>query len=64
MQREYPVLYEFQAVKQSKFHDYDGPRTLSITQHLLIESSFNDIINIHRLLSMHRLPVSQQHCVI
>lgn len=48
MQKEYPVLYEFQAVKQSKLHEYDSPRMLSITKHLLIESSFNDIVNVHR----------------
>lgn len=50
MQREYPVLYEFQALKQSRSHKHDGPRTLCITKHLLIESFVNDIINVHRLL--------------
>ncbi|KAG0579697.1 hypothetical protein KC19_4G117600 [Ceratodon purpureus] len=59
--REYPVLYEFQAVKQSKLNDYDGPRTLSITKHLLIESSFDDIINIHSLEDLRGLVASEKN---
>jgi len=51
MQREYPVLYEFQAVKPSRSLNQEIKRTLSITKHLLIESSENDIINVHRSLS-------------
>lgn len=51
MQRDYPVFYEFQAVKPSRVLNQEIKRTLRITKHLLIESSENDIINVHRLLS-------------
>jgi len=44
------VLYEFQAVKPCRSLNQEITRTLSITKHLLIESSQNDIINVHRSL--------------
>lgn len=57
--REYPVLYEFQALKQSRSHKHDGSRTLCITKHLLIESFVNDIINVHSLEDLLGVVVSE-----
>ncbi|KAG0590844.1 hypothetical protein KC19_1G130600 [Ceratodon purpureus] len=47
--REYPILYEFQALKPSRSLKKDIPRTLRITKHLLIESTQDELINVHSL---------------
>lgn len=57
--REYPVLYEFQAVKPSRSHNPDRLHSLSITKHLLIESFEGDIINVHSLEDLLGVVVSE-----